>query len=147
MASHRSARPLSDVWAPGICRWFRGRTLPRVTAHLCAVALLLNLFAPILWAVAAPPAGVDAPILCHDVGSADGATQPGDPAKPSADHVPHCPLCVLFGGTAWAPPATGLAMVAAAPRRSTTIAVRGETPSAPLPNTLRPSPRGPPASI
>ncbi len=138
---------MSDVWAPGICRWFRDRRLPRVTALLCAVALTLNLFAPILWAVAAPAAGADAAILCHDAGPADGATQPGDPATPSADHVPHCPLCVLFGGSAWAPPTATLGVFAAPPQRGATIVVPPETSPVSLPTTLRPSPRAPPFPI
>jgi hypothetical protein len=138
---------MSDVWAPGVCRWFRGRRLPRVTAHLCAVALLLNLFAPILWAAAAPEASLDAPILCHDTGAANGTKLPVDPAKPSADHVPHCPLCVLFGGTAWAPPVAAADVLADAPQRSATIAVYREISLVPLPATLRPSPRAPPSPI
>jgi hypothetical protein len=138
---------MSDVWAPGICRWIRDRRLPRVTALLCAVALTLNLFAPILWAAAAPQVGADAAILCHDPGPADGATHPGGPAKPSADQAPHCPLCVLFGGSAWAPPTVPLGVLADAPPRRATIAVHRETSLVPLPTTLRPSPRAPPFKI
>jgi hypothetical protein len=138
---------MSDVWASGICRWFRDRRLPRVTALLCAVALTLNLFAPILWAVAAPAAGADAAILCHDAGQVDGAAHPGDPAKPAADHAPHCPLCVLFGGSAWAPPTVAAGVFADAPQRGTTIAVYRETVPVSLPTTLRPSPRAPPFPI
>jgi hypothetical protein len=134
---------MSDVWAPGIGRWFRDRTLPRVTARLCAAALLLNLFAPILWAVAAPEG---APMACHDAGSADRSTLPGDPAKPAADYAPHCPLCVLFGGTAWAPPATPASVLADLPRHDAATVLRGDALPGPLPATLRPSPRAPPFS-
>lgn len=135
---------MSDLWAPGICRWLRNRTLPRVTARLCAVVLLLNLFAPLLWAAAAP---ADAPILCHETGSPDAPAQPGDPAKPSADYAPHCPLCVLFGGTAWAPPTAASALVADLPRHDAAPIWRGEALPAPLPTTLRPSPRAPPLPV
>jgi hypothetical protein len=135
---------MSDVWAPGICRWFRDRRLPRVTARLCAVALLLNLFAPILWAAAAPAADLETTILCHGVGPADGTTPPGDPATPSAEYVPHCPLCVLFGGSVWAPPTTASVMLVVAPRHTVTMAMHRDAAPAPLPTTLRPSPRAPP---
>jgi hypothetical protein len=138
---------MSDVWARGICRWFRDRALPRVTARLCVVTLLLNLFAPILWAAAAPPPAVDTPIVCHDATPADAPSHPADHSTPTANHAPHCPLCVLFGGTAWAPPATAGDVVAPVPQRAAATAVRDETLLVRLPTTLRPSPRAPPFPI
>jgi hypothetical protein len=138
---------MSDVWAPGLCRWFRDRALPRLTARLCTASLILNLFAPILWAAAAPPPAVDTPIACHDPTPAGAPSHPADHSKPTANHAPHCPLCVLFGGTAWAPPAAEAAVVAPAAQRIVAIAIRGEAPLAPLPTTLRPSPRAPPFPI
>ncbi|MEJ0070958.1 MAG: DUF2946 family protein [Pseudomonadota bacterium] len=138
---------MSDVWAPGIGRWFRDRALPRVTARLCAAAILLNMFAPILWAAATPAPAADAPIVCHDTGTVDPTGHAGDPVKPIADHAPHCPLCVLFGGTAWAPPATASILPTVTPQSVAATALRGEALPRRAPRPASTSPRAPPALI
>jgi hypothetical protein len=131
------------MWSPGICHWFRERALPRVTARLCALVILLNMFAPFVWAVAAPSPDADAAPACHDIAPVDAANH----SKPAAGHVPHCPLCVLFGGTAWAPPIVVAVTLAVAPGHAAPVSIAPVRLSIRLPSTLRPSPRAPPALI
>jgi len=120
----------------------RTRALPRAIARLCLAALILNLFAPIAWATVLPPERQAA--ICQTPGD-DGA--PAHPAhSDQTDRAAHCPLCVLFGGTAWAPSA-GVSFIPLAPTSiaATPGPVAHATPA--LPTTLRPSPRAPPALI
>jgi hypothetical protein len=137
--------------SPGICHWFRTRAAPRVVARLCLLALLLNLVAPIAWAAALPPPPPPAPVEhCHDDAAPAepvGHVHPGHPAHHSGDSkglTPHCPLCVLFGGTAWAPPVGSATVVVV---RTAVIAAptigADALALAPSPK-LRPSPRAPP---
>ena len=160
--------------APGVCHWFRTRTLPRVVARLCATVLFLNMFAPIAWAALAPPS--PPPVSAahrHDPApdphaahhgshhhpaqhSAEHGSPAGDPATPaghdshsddSGGLTPHCPLCVLFGGSAWAPLLGTAAITTTAPVVTTNRTIGAKQPTLPLPLTLRPSPRGPPSPL
>lgn len=137
---------MSCARSPGIRHKCRTKALFRAVAWLCCVAITLNLFVPIAWA-AASPLSDDGLAICHyqapDQRPADPGSQPGR----TDGFVPHCPLCVLFGGTMWAPP------VGAAIGVTVVTAVETVTPAspieriAPLPTTLRPSPRAPPGPI
>jgi len=131
----------------GVCCWVRTGAIPRVAAWLSLVAIVCNLFAPIVWAAtSATPGGAAVP-LCHEV-------VPELPPAPLPAHssdsqglVPHCPLCVLFGGTAWAPPVAGDAVVAIHPFLVRT-GFAGESPLVLPPRpTLRPSSRAPPLRV
>ena len=133
--------------SPGICHWFRTRAIPRAVARLCLAAMLLNLFVPIAWAAALPPPDPDSVPICHDPAPDE---QPAHPASHSNDPrglIAHCPLCVLFGGTTWAPPTNAAAIIAT--DRSITVAVPGGADELflSLPPRLRPNPRAPPALI
>lgn len=122
----------------------RTAALPRAIARLCLIALVLNLFAPIAWA-ALVPAPLEPAVLCQEPADHGASHAPSHSGQPN-DHAPHCPLCVLFGGTGWAPPATIPVLVAdSSARESVSTAVSLPAPA--LPRTLRPTPRAPPASI
>jgi hypothetical protein len=121
----------------------RTRALPRAIARLCLATLLVNLFVPIAWASLLPSAEA-ATVACHE------ATDGGAPAHPGhsdpGDRTPHCPLCVLFGGTLWAPPGSAATLVGVAPAPADAPRLTA-SPAPALPRALRPSPRAPPASI
>src|SRR5579862_7122427 len=106
------------------------------------------MFAPILWAAAAPRPDADAPMACHEMAPGDAMDHapghPGDHSKPAESHGPHCPLCVLFGGTAWAPPVAAVILAAVGPRPVPTEEAAPTPLRVSLPGTLRPSPRAPP---
>lgn len=118
--------------------------MPRAITRLCLAALILNLFAPIAWATLLPP--VDSvSALCAEPADTGAPAHPASHSDAS-DRAPHCPLCVLFGGSGWAPPASAILVTAVAPARVAPAIV--DTSAAPaLPRTLRPTPRAPPASI
>jgi hypothetical protein len=123
--------------------WVRTRALPRVIARLCLAALILNLFAPIAWATLLPPAD---PVAAPCAEPADrGAHHPASQSDP-ADLAAHCPLCVLFGGTLWAPPVSIAALPHVAAAREP-VALQATDTAPALPRTLRPTPRGPPAAL
>ena len=132
----------------GVCRWVRTGTVPRVAAWLTLAAIVLNLFAPIAWAATLPTPGGTAVPLCHELA-------PDVPPAPLPVHssdsralVPHCPLCVLFGGTAWAPPVAADAAVGVIHPFFGRAGFAGESPLVLPPRpTLRPSPRAPPLQV
>jgi hypothetical protein len=123
----------------------RTRALPRVITRLCLAALVVNLFAPIAWATLLPPPAPEAALCLSADDGAPGHHQAPHSGQPEHG-APHCPLCVLFGGTAWAPPADAIALALVVPVREPAPVLL--TPAAPaLPRALRPTPRAPPASI
>lgn len=132
--------------ASGICQWFRTRTLARVVAKLCLAVMLANLFAPIAWATAASSPAAEPLPACHEPAPDE---HPGHAQAQSNENglTPHCPLCVLFGGTLWAPPVTTVATVAMSRDVCDTRTSDLGRPVQVLPATLRPSPRAPPALI
>ena len=120
----------------------RTRALPRAMARLCLAALIVNLFAPIAWATLLPPGDVPQ-VLCTEPDAGTPAHHPAAPAD-QTDRGPHCPLCVLFGGTALAPPAGAPSIVDHAPASGPAPLATAALVAPALPATLRPSPRAPP---
>jgi hypothetical protein len=129
----------------GLCRLFRTRAIGRVAVQLCLFLLLADLVAPLAWATAQSKS--DGFAFCHvlDHGTAPGLDVPADHSHDSM--VPHCPLCLVFGSSVWAPPADAPEIL------RTALLDRGDPPAADIelprgePRGLRPSPRGPPASV
>jgi hypothetical protein len=131
----------------GVCCWVRTGAIPRVAAWLSLVAIVANLFAPIAWAARFPTPGAAAVPTCHEVA-------PDVPPVPLPVHsgdsqglVPHCPMCLLFGGTAWAPPVAcdaGFGIHPSFDRASFAGESRLALPPRP---SLRPSPRAPPIRV
>lgn len=125
---------------------FRRHAIRRAVARLCLIVITLNLVAPIAWAAAAGPTADFAAVpICHGV-------TPGEQpfgSQSDADHkgslIPHCPLCVLFGGTVWAPAAAvPVALINLPSRAAPTPVIRAPVPVV-APDSLRPGPRAPPA--
>jgi len=125
--------------------WMRARASTRIVARMCLVALVLNLFTPIAWAALADQAGSAAVPSCHEM-MPDQSTPTAPRSGDAQGLIPHCPLCVLFAGSAWAPPMDTPVIVAAADRGTATAPPVARL-CVVLRPTLRPSPRAPPPSI
>jgi hypothetical protein len=127
--------------------WLGARGFIRVVARICLAGLILSLLAPIGWAAfASAPGDAAAAPSCHEVMPESPA--PAAPASHDAQGlIPHCPLCVLFGGTSWAPPISAPVTIAVGAVVTTTVLAVFDTFDAPRRLTLRPSPRAPPSSI
>ncbi|HUN45705.1 MAG TPA: DUF2946 family protein [Stellaceae bacterium] len=108
---------------------------------LSLLAVLANILLPILWLATESEASIETAFICH-VPSADdsqGNSSTGDPL------APHCPLCVLFGGSLLAPTLrTEVAIVA--PATYDLVLWQADEVAAPpaAPPHLRPGPRAPP---
>jgi hypothetical protein len=129
----------------GLCRLFRTRAIGRVAVQLCLFLLMANLVAPLAWATQAGGSSHGF-VLCHT--TSDGTTSDRNlPAgQPDDQMVPHCPLCLVFGGSVWVPPSTTAEIVRAAlPREDASLRRDDDQPRGQT-LRLRPSPRAPPAS-
>lgn len=127
----------------GIRRWYATHAVARV----CLLALTLNLYAPVAWAALMPAAGTDSAPTCHEMAPAPEHAPATPPSGDAQGLIPHCPLCVLFGGTSWAPPANAPVVIIAEARGVAAAPPVVAIPDAPRRLTLRPSPRAPPSSI
>jgi hypothetical protein len=130
----------------GLYQTFRTRVVGRVAAQLCLFLLMTNLLAPLAWSTAQAGGGSDGFALCH---AASAATSDRDaPAgHPNNQAIPHCPLCLVFGGNVWAPPSSAPEVLRAA-RLQDGSRPAAEDDGRPLGDILRlrPGPRAPPAS-
>jgi hypothetical protein len=124
---------------------FRGGLFGPFAARLCLFAILFNQFAPFSEIAAYRAAPADEPFICHyAAGEAPG--RHGPPANPHERLAPHCPLCLLFGGTLWAPPGAAPELAYTASEIPGALRAGEHHLPAALAQNLSGRPRGPPAS-
>jgi hypothetical protein len=121
----------------------RNTAFGRVAAYLCVLGISLNMFAPLAWVASHPGAVYDADSFCQGRTAGDVHSGPA-PTGPAGDFATHCPLCLVFGGTIWAPPSEPPAAALFAPPTNAAATSPIDRPQRAASAHFRPNPRAPP---